>query len=46
VLEGIRRCGELGAEVAYVGSDMPFYLALGFYKLFTQNCWIKCFPAE
>lgn len=24
VLEGIRRCGELGAEVAYVGSVKDF----------------------
>ncbi len=45
VLEGIRRCGELGASVAYVGTDIPFYLALGFKKLFTLNCWIKYFPA-
>lgn len=41
VLEGIRRCGELGATVAYVGSDQPFYLSFGFRKLFTQNCWVK-----
>jgi len=41
LLEGIRRCGELGATVAYVGSEQPFYLALGFKKLFTQNCWVK-----
>jgi predicted N-acetyltransferase YhbS len=41
VLEGIRRCGELGATVAYVGTDKPFYLAMGFKKLFTLNCWIK-----
>jgi predicted N-acetyltransferase YhbS len=43
VLEGIRRCGELGATVAYVGSDMPFYRAMGFHKLYTSNCWIKWF---
>lgn len=41
VLEGIRRCGELGAPVAYVGTDRPFYLSLGFRKLFTTNCWLK-----
>jgi GNAT superfamily N-acetyltransferase len=41
VLEGIRRCGKLGATVAYVGSDQPFYLSFGFKKLFTSNCWIK-----
>lgn len=43
VLEGIRRCGELGATVAYVGSDLPFYRALGFRKLYTANCWVKWF---
>ncbi len=43
VLEGIRRCGELGATVAYVGTDKPFYLSFGFRKLFTVNCWLKEF---
>ncbi len=43
VLEGIRRCGELGATVTYVGTDKPFYLAMGFKKLFTLNCWIRYF---
>ncbi len=43
VLEGIRRCGELGATVAYVGTDKPFYLSFGFKKLFTLNCWRKEF---
>jgi predicted N-acetyltransferase YhbS len=43
VLEGIRRCGALGATVAYVGSDMKFYRALGFTKNFDSNCWIKHF---
>lgn len=46
VLEGIRRCGELGATVAYVGTDMPFYLAMGFKKLFTLNCWIRYFSSD
>jgi predicted N-acetyltransferase YhbS len=41
VLEGIRRCGELGAEVAYVGSTFPIYQSIGFKKLFTCNCWRK-----
>jgi GNAT superfamily N-acetyltransferase len=41
VLEAIRRCGELGATVAYVGTDTPFYLSFGFKKLFTLNCWLK-----
>jgi predicted N-acetyltransferase YhbS len=43
VLESIRRCGIQGADVAYVWSDMPFYLSLGFKKLYTHNCWIKYF---
>lgn len=45
VLEGIRRCGELGAKLAYVATDKPFYLAMGFKKLYTQNCWIKHFDS-
>ena len=43
VLESIRRCAEQGATVAYVGSDMPFYLSMGFRRLYTQNCWLKTF---
>lgn len=41
VLEGIRRCNELGASVAYVGSDQLFYQALGFKKVFNSECWLK-----
>lgn len=41
VLEGIRRCGLLGAQVAYVGSDQPFYQALGFKKVYNSECWLK-----
>ncbi len=41
ILEGIRRCGELGATVAYVGSTLPIYLAMGFKKIYTCNCWLK-----
>lgn len=43
VLEGIRRCGQLGASVAYVGSDQAFYQALGFRKVFNSECWLKYF---
>jgi len=39
VLEGIRRCGELGATVAYVGSSQPFYLSFGFDVIYTSECW-------
>lgn len=41
VLEGIRRCAELGAVDAFVGSNQPFYLALGFEVIFTSQCWVK-----
>lgn len=41
VLEGIRRCGLLGAKVAYVGSDQPFYQAIGFKKAYNSECWLK-----
>jgi len=43
VLEGIRRCGELGAKEAFVGSDQLFYLAIGFRKVFNTECWVKYF---
>ena len=41
VLEGVRRCVELGARVAYVASVQPFYLSMGFKKIFTCQGWIK-----
>ncbi len=43
VLEGIRRCAALGATVAYVGSDQPFYQAVGFKKVYDSECWVKRF---
>ncbi|MEA3408249.1 MAG: GNAT family N-acetyltransferase [Chloroflexota bacterium] len=39
VLEGIRRCGALGATVACVGSDQPFYLSLGFRPVYNRSIW-------
>lgn len=41
VLEGIRRCGGLGATMAFVGSDQWFYQAMGFKKGFHSECWLK-----
>jgi len=41
VLEGIRRCAELGATVAYVGSSQLFYKAMGFVPGNTSQCWAK-----
>jgi len=46
VLEGIRRCAELGASVAYVGSDQAFYLSLGFEVIYNSECWVKHLPGE
>ena len=43
VLEGIRRCGLLGATVAYVGSDQLFYQAMGFRRVYCSECWVKYF---
>jgi GNAT superfamily N-acetyltransferase len=43
VLEGIRRCGALGARVAYVGSDQAFYQSIGFKKVYDEECWVKNF---
>ena len=39
VLEGVRRCGAMGARVACVGSDMPFYLSLGFRLVYNRSAW-------
>jgi len=41
VLEGIRRCGAEGATIATVGSDQPFYMSMGFKKLFDINLWAR-----
>lgn len=40
VLEGIRRCGERGATVAYVGTaTKPVYMAMGFQKIYNTSIW-------
>ena len=41
VMEGIRRCAEEGATVAFVGSEQPFYHTMGFEKLFNIPLWAK-----
>lgn len=41
VLEGIRRCRDLGAETIYVGSTQKFYLSLGFEVLYHTRAWEK-----
>jgi len=40
LLEGIRRCGAEGATVAVDGS-LPFYVSLGFKKLFGIRLWAR-----
>jgi predicted N-acetyltransferase YhbS len=40
VMEGVRRCGELGATIAYVGSGQTFYKTMGFVTTFNRNPWI------
>jgi predicted N-acetyltransferase YhbS len=41
VLEAIRRTAALGVDVAWVGSNQPFYQALGFKKVYEDPAWIK-----
>jgi GNAT superfamily N-acetyltransferase len=41
VLESVRRAANLGVEVAWVGSGLEFYQAMGFEKMFTTYPWIK-----
>lgn len=41
VLESLHRVRELGAEVCWVGSGQPFYMALGFELEYTANVWAK-----
>ena len=43
VLEGIRRCAEMGADTAYVGNELPIYQSIGFKKIYTSECWIRNF---
>jgi GNAT superfamily N-acetyltransferase len=40
VLEAIRRCGAEGATIAVDGSG-PFYMSMGFRKLFDINLWVR-----
>ena len=45
VLEGIRRCGQLGATVACVGTTKPFYLSFGFRRVYGSSVWQREWPA-
>lgn len=46
VLEGIRRCAELGATAAYVGSAQPFYLDMGFKPVYGYYPWVRYLDEE
>ena len=39
VLEAIKRCGDLGAKQAVVGSNQQFYYNIGFYPIYTGTWW-------
>ena len=39
VLEGVRRCERAGATVAYVATAMPFYLSIGFRRMYALSAW-------
>jgi predicted N-acetyltransferase YhbS len=41
VLESLRRVRVLGARVAWVGSDIPFYRSLGFELRYRSPLWVK-----
>lgn len=39
IREGIRRCGDQGATVAYVGATLPVYMAMGFRQIHNWPRW-------
>lgn len=39
VLEAVKRCGELGAKQAFVGSSQQFYYNIGFYPYSNYTWW-------
>ncbi len=43
VLDGIRRCGDVGATAAYVATDRQFYRSIGFKKRYVKNAWLKLY---
>jgi predicted N-acetyltransferase YhbS len=45
VMESIRRCAAEGATIAYVGSDLPFYLSMGFEVCGGTTPWWRPTPS-
>jgi len=41
VHEAVRRCSGEGATVAYVGSALPFYRAVGFTLAYNRTLWMR-----
>lgn len=41
VLEGVNRCRDLGAKVAFVGSSQQFYYNIGFRPYSTKTWWVN-----
>jgi len=41
VMEGVRRVAALGAERVSVGTDLPFYQAIGFRRTCTCHAWSR-----
>lgn len=41
VLEGLRRCAELGAKRAFVGSSQQFYYSIGFRPYQSNTWWMR-----
>jgi predicted N-acetyltransferase YhbS len=41
VLESVHRYTALDANTAYVGNDLPIYLAIGFKVLYTTQCCLS-----
>ena len=41
IYEGIRRCAERGATVAFVGSNQPLYLSMGFKPHYRTSAWAR-----
>ena len=40
VLEGVSRCGKVGAKQAYVLSSQQFYYSIGFYPIQNETWWV------
>lgn len=46
VLEAVKRCGQMGAKIALVGSSQQFYYNIGFYPVHTGSWWTPAARAE